>query len=761
MPRPQAIAAALAVLALTAALPAHAKGRPHSVLERRDPDRARVQPVAPPAPDGPQHVPAGLVLCTFGVEEDGDVIAPDDRPGDPSWQPPGEGSARAIPAPASASAFGANVRINTLVGTPATNGESEVSMAALGARMIGGWNDGQFFATVPGFVGWGWSSNGGTSWTDAGALPTQGLGDVFYGDPVTVADPAGHWYMADLWRPSGGSATTGITVSHATWSGASPVFGAPVVIATSPTDYLDKPWLAVDPASGIVFIAYVRFFGAGGQRIEFSRSLDHGATWSVPVAMTVTATSYPMAPRLQVGPSGELYLAYYANDRGDGEDYLRVRQSTDQGVSFGPEHNIGGRPYWNNYFSGPAGYNRERVVALVSIDVDRSSSPRRGTLYAAWHEGLNVNADALGSAGIVAETEPNETSAQATPFTPGQRLNGALASTADQDWWSFSGTAGQTVILNLVANGSSCNGYLRMFAGGGATANRCGFSHFNGGFAVVEFTLPSTATYYVRVLNWDGIASNIGAYSIYTGVHTPNALDVARDHRDVLCSRSSDGGTTWSAPVLVNDDPPRFDDTFPELACDAAGRVHVSWYDHRDDPANGILTSMYATRSDDGGKTFLPSAKFSTGAAVNWNNVATNLFPNMGDYQSLVTDGMNVYANWSDGRDGTPDSYFCRLVDASTAVGPAPNAVPRTLAVRGLRPLAGGQVRVLLSLPAAGAADAELVDLAGRRVDARSLAGAGAGDHVLALGEGLAPGMYFVRVTQAGAAASAKAVAVR
>jgi hypothetical protein len=249
------------------------------------------------------------------------------------------------------------------------------------------------------------------------------------------------------------------------------VWGPPVTIASSPFDYLDKPWLAVDPATGGVYVAWVRFFSAGGQQLEFSRSLDHGTTWSPPVALTDPAISEAMSPRLQVGPAGELYVAYYAFDDRDGREYLRVRSSADHGLSFLPESNIGGRPFLNNFYSGPAGFNRERMVAQLSIDVDRSAGPRRGMLDAVWPEGLDIDADTLGGGGTMIESEGNDGSATADPFTPGQVLQGSLSSTADQDWWVFSGTAGQTFEAYLVPDGSPCDGFLRLFAGGGASAN--------------------------------------------------------------------------------------------------------------------------------------------------------------------------------------------------------------------------------------------------------------------------------------------------
>src|SRR5262249_50280282 len=155
--------------------------------------------------------------------------------------------------------------------------------------------------------------------------------------------------------------------------------------------------------------------------------------------------------------------------------------------------------------------------------------------------------------------------------------------------------------------------------GGGAVANRCAFSHFSGGVGVVVFTLPSTGTYYVRVLSWNGDGTGLGAYHVLTGLHAAVPGELARDHRDVIYTSSPDGGLHWTAPVVLSDAAPRFDETFPEVAVDASSHLYVMWYDHRDDPDNGILTTMHVRESVNGGATWMPSARIDDGPTVNWN----------------------------------------------------------------------------------------------------------------------------------------------
>ena len=90
--------------------------------------------------------------------------------------------------------------------------------------------------------------------------------------------------------------------------------------------------------------------------------------------------------------------------------------------------------------------------------------------------------------------------------------------------------------------------------------------------------------------------------------------------------------------------------------------------------------------------------------------------------------------------------------------------VPRelALAIDGVHPQpARGDVWVSFTLPADAPARIEVLDVSGRRVGERSLAGLGAGRHVVRLDE--VPGrggVYFVKVWQAGNAVSARVVRV-
>jgi hypothetical protein len=66
---------------------------------------------------------------------------------------------------------------------------------------------------------------------------------------------------------------------------------------------------------------------------------------------------------------------------------------------------------------------------------------------------------------------------------------------------------------------------------------------------------------------------------------------------------STDGGNTWSKPVLVAPVKETHDQFFPSIAVSASGAVGVSWLDRRNDPLN-VSYQPFAAFSMNGGSSF-------------------------------------------------------------------------------------------------------------------------------------------------------------
>jgi len=562
--------------------------------------------------------------------------------------------------PMQASVVGPNVRVNDTAGDPAGTTNSETSVSALGSKLVAAWNDGKAFGVSPGNTGFAYSSNGGTSWTDGGVPPVTGPSARHEGDPCVTNDFAGNFYLSDLYTPDG--IASAIAVTKGTFAGTVFTFGTPVIVQSTTTDFLDKEWIACDKISGTIYMTYTRFLAAGGNQIEFTRSTTGGATWDPPTVLTSPVIESCQGSRVVVNPGGIVQVIYFVYDRASGNNYMRARRSVTLGLSFGPEITLPTGPSGiiENYGTGPAGFNRARGIGFPSIATDFTGGIHSGRDYATWEETVNFYYDPLGAGGAIAETEANNTPATANTVVIGQSISGTMATTADQDWFKISGTAGTTFTMYLVPG--TGDGFLRVFAGGGAVANRTQLSYIGFGTGLCVYTFPTTSTIFVRVLP---NSATVGTYTLYTGGHTPVVGDeVGRDTRDAVLS-STDDGVTWTARHVVNDDAPVFDNAFPEVAVDALGQVLVDWYDHRTDPL-GIGTNLFYNLSISGGTVFGPGTQLNDGPPTNWSVATSNLAPNMGDYSALVSDGCNVYANFADGREGSADSWLAKIDECIT-----------------------------------------------------------------------------------------------
>jgi len=180
------------------------------------------------------------------------------------------------------------------------DGQSETSIAASGPDVAEEWNDSTtFVSSCPSPMakeegsGFGFSANGGTSFTDLGGLPNARCNkDLLEGDPSVAAYQAGgntYFYFASLFNsPTGvGLSKIGLNACKVVGSGPGATLGCgqPITVANStqcekfkisPTrfakfcSFLDKEFMAIDPARGRLYMAYADFLIRGGSQIDLA-----------------------------------------------------------------------------------------------------------------------------------------------------------------------------------------------------------------------------------------------------------------------------------------------------------------------------------------------------------------------------------------------------------------------------------------------------------------------------------------------------------
>ncbi|RPI12855.1 MAG: exo-alpha-sialidase, partial [Ignavibacteriae bacterium] len=142
---------------------------------------------------------------------------------------------------------------------------------------------------------------------------------------------------------------------------------------------------------------------------------------------------------------------------------------------------------------------------------------------------------------------------------------------------------------------------------------------------------------------------------IYT-VSSEKNLSPAGTDPDIVLHRSTNGGTTWSAGIRVNQDPIN-NGKYQWFGCvrvDESGGVNVLYYDDRTVASN--QAEVYLSRSVDGGTTWTDtevSDHLHTPAPI-----AGLAGGYAGDYIGITSGNNKVWMNWADNSTGAYQSWM-------------------------------------------------------------------------------------------------------
>jgi len=141
----------------------------------------------------------------------------------------------------------------------------------------------------------------------------------------------------------------------------------------------------------------------------------------------------------------------------------------------------------------------------------------------------------------------------------------------------------------------------------------------------------------------------------------------ARGDSDVVLSRSSNNGQTWSVPIRVHRDATN-DQFMPSVAVTDDGRVHVLFYDRSRDPLNLAMDVVLATSTDGGfswtEKVITPSSFLPRIVSPDPDPVNKGAY-DLGEYIQVVSNGQNPVMVWSDSRSTVDSPTYGRRLDSN------------------------------------------------------------------------------------------------
>ena len=431
----------------------------------------------------------------------------------------------------------------------------------------------------------------------------------------------------------------------------------------------------------------------------FLRSTDGGRSWTRPDA-SPTLDAYPFCFQTETGPAqavvafgrnGALYYGYAGWDTADsisdwpigqgggwrGNVSVLVSKSTDFGDSWQTTVVRNARG-----LQGDAQENNRPVSTLM---VDTTSGPE-DIVYVGWtgtrrdrnkpmmamsRDAGRTWSDPIDLTGTYFEDEAiRQGIARATRAERTPAVNGI-----DFSWPEFTLDARGNLYSIWAARTfrgpqlDQSGAYLSRSTDGGKT------------FTVREIT-PIPDTLYYPELAWTPEGGPEGTLHL---VYEKEGVPGARWVDDIFYRRSTDGGTTWTQPVTLNDDgqPEKLIGQFhPDIVVAPNGRIDVAWWDFRNDNGN-FANDIYLTSSSDNGGTWSPNVRVTDRSiprrvGVWYGNADIRQAPGM-----AATDDFTVVA-WDDTRntEGTNESQdiYSGVVQFDVLAADTPKAAQYALA---------------------------------------------------------------------------------
>ncbi|PVG84785.1 hypothetical protein DDE18_04115 [Nocardioides gansuensis] len=330
------------------------------------------------------------------------------------------------------------------------------------AIIVAGWNDYCMTDLAAGWMGLGFSTDGGTTWTDS-TLPGYPLDDsaegsvsplkgrTDSGDPLVAFDNDGRLFVGGIAfnraMPQNGSvfvSTYADNPGPAGVSGQLPKdYLRTVIVGKAGTPALagifqDKPLMEVDRTDSEhednVYFCWTKFQGAGRNKIYFARSTDHGVSFD---RGQIVSDGYVQGCDIAVEADGDVYVSWrsFAAPGTGRVDGMAMTRSTDGGQTFARPTRIASfTPYFPNIGGDRECGDGPQACAPPSFVFPRIPlEPRLTADQTGTVPGIFATWNAVDPATVVPSTTAYSS---ATPGTVGRSLVYVSRSTNNGASWS-------------------------------------------------------------------------------------------------------------------------------------------------------------------------------------------------------------------------------------------------------------------------------------------------------------------------------------
>ncbi len=383
-------------------------------------------------------------------------------------------------------------------------------------------------------------------------------------------------------------------------------------------DAANEPSIAVSPANpNQIVIAWRQFdtIANNFRQAGIGYSHDRGQTWT---KFTLDPGQFRSDPVLGTNASGTFFLSSLSTTT-----TVEMWRSTDGGISWLMTGAHGGDKQW------------------IAVD-DRPSGLGAGHIYQIWNVQFSCcppNDFTRSINGGVSFQAP-----VAVP-TPSMKW-GTLDTGADGTLYLAGSNLGQTGHLFTKSTNAKDPGVTPTFSAI-QTINL-------GGRTVTGGINPAGLLGQV----WIAVDGSTGPTA--NNVYIAGSVNAAGhpNPTNVRFIRSVDGGQTWSAPILVNNDPNSgAHHWFGTMSVAPNGRIDVIWNDTRNDPGN-LMTEVFYSFSMDGGLSWSAGVPMTPAWHPGLGYPQQN---KIGDYYHMVSDNGGADLAYAATYNGEQDVYYLRI----------------------------------------------------------------------------------------------------
>ncbi len=394
-------------------------------------------------------------------------------------------------------------------------------------------------------------------------------------------------------------------------------------------DAANEPSIAIDPTDpDRIVIGWRQFdtIASNFRQAGYAYSHDAGQTWAFPGV--IEPGVFRSDPVLDTSAGGNFY--YYSLTLVDGDYVCDLFKSTDGGATWDEGvYAFGGDKEW--------------------MVIDKTDGIGRGNIYAVWSYFYSccthffTRSTDGGSSFMTPIHVPSYPVWGTMAIGPeGELYVGGISEYWSNDFVVVKSTNAQnpSVTPTFTAVHTSLGGDVRI----GAGPNPSG------------------------LLGQVGVAADQSDGPTSGNVYLLASVDpLGSDPLDVMFSRSTDGGSTWSAPIRVNDDLPGTDawQWFGTMSVAPNGRIDVIWNDTRSSGVDN-LSELYYSFSTDAGTTWSANTPVSPmfDSHVGWPNQQK-----LGDYYDMISDNGGASLAYAATFNGEQDVYFLRIPVECTGGG--------------------------------------------------------------------------------------------